>query len=50
MIDLPGDRPLPHRWLDRQQPLTFTLKKGDLLYRAGYNGMPPPSAVKCRHW
>jgi RES domain len=33
MIDLPGDHPPPHTGLDRQKPLIFTLKKGDLLYR-----------------
>jgi hypothetical protein len=33
VIDLPGDHPLPHSGLDRQKPLIFTLKKGDLLYR-----------------
>jgi hypothetical protein len=33
MIDLPGDHPPPHPGLDRQHPLIFTLKKGDLLFR-----------------
>lgn len=33
MIDLPGDHPLPHVELPTQNPLIFTLHKGEVLYR-----------------
>jgi hypothetical protein len=33
MIDHPGDHPLPHAELPTQNPLIFTLHKGDVLYR-----------------
>jgi hypothetical protein len=33
MIDLPGDHPLPHAELPTQNPLIFTLHKGEVLYR-----------------
>lgn len=33
MIDPPGDHPLPHRELNSQTPLIFTLNPGDVLYR-----------------
>jgi len=33
MTDAPGDHPLPHPELASQTPLTFTVKKGSVLYR-----------------
>ena len=33
MIDPPGDHPLPHPELPSQEPFTFTLSKGEALYR-----------------
>jgi hypothetical protein len=33
MIDPPGDHPLPHPELDKQEPVIFTLHAGALLYR-----------------
>jgi hypothetical protein len=33
MIDPPGDHPLPHPELHSQEPLVFTLGKGEVLYR-----------------
>ncbi|MEI9980197.1 MAG: RES family NAD+ phosphorylase [Edaphobacter sp.] len=33
MIDLPGDHPLPHPELDRQQPVIFTLHAGEVIFR-----------------
>lgn len=33
MIDLPGDHPLPHAELPTQNPLIFTLHKGEVVYR-----------------
>jgi hypothetical protein len=33
MIDPPGDHPLPHPELHRQEPLIFTLSKGEVVYR-----------------
>ena len=33
MTDLPGDHPPPHPELASQTPLTFTVKKGEVLYR-----------------
>lgn len=33
MIDPPGDHPLPHKELNSQTPLIFSLNPGDVLYR-----------------
>jgi len=33
MIDRPGDHPLPHAELPTQNPLIFTLSKGEIIYR-----------------
>jgi hypothetical protein len=33
MIDRPGDHPLPHAELPTQNPLIFTLYKGEVIYR-----------------
>jgi len=33
MIDLPGDHPLPHAELVTQNPLIFTVRAGEVLYR-----------------
>jgi hypothetical protein len=33
VIDFPGDHPLPHPELGSQEPLTFTVNQGEVLYR-----------------